>query len=83
MIAALLSGLWTKFAGYITAAGAILAVVGGIYFKGRSDAASRAAQAKAEQRLKSMTKARKVDDEIDRLGDDAVSGRLNEWMRDQ
>lgn len=73
----LLSSLWSRVTGYAIAIGAVLAILFAAYRKGGKDAASK----RAEQRLKSISKAREVENEVDRLGGDAVDRELDRWMR--
>lgn len=77
MIAAFFASIWSRVTGYAVAIGAALAILFAAYSKGKSDAASK----RAEQRLKSISKAREVENEVDRLGDDAVDSELDRWMR--
>lgn len=77
MIATFLASIWTRITGYAVAIGATLAILFAAYSKGKSDAASK----RAERRLKSIKKAREIENEVDRLGDDAVDRELDRWMR--
>lgn len=73
----MISALWGKLWGYVVAAGAILATIGGIYLKGRSDQ-------KQKTELKDITDA----NAIRKAGADARSGsdpdKLHDdgWKRD-
>ncbi|NGN45196.1 hypothetical protein G6N74_29520 [Mesorhizobium sp. CGMCC 1.15528] len=78
MIATLWSALWSRFAGWIAAAGVALAILAAAYSRGKTDAAAK----QTRQRLETINKARKVEDEVDRLGDADVRIGLDRWMRD-
>jgi hypothetical protein len=75
--------LWTllrsKLAGYLAAIGVAAGILLAAYSKGRTDAG----HAQTADRLKASNKARKIENEVDSLGDGTVSDRLNEWMRDR
>lgn len=74
----MLSWVWSRVTGYAIAIGATLAILFAAYSKGRQDAASKQTAA----RLNEISKARKVEHEIDGLGSGAVRDRLGRWMRD-
>lgn len=78
MLVALWTAVRTRIAGWLAAIGLAAMLIGAAYTKGRQDAASR----QTEHRLKSIQKARKVEDEINRLDGNAVDARLGRWMRD-
>lgn len=77
MLSTFLASIWSRVTGYAIAIGAALAILFAAYRKGGSDAAAK----RAEQRLKSIKKAREVENEVDRLGGDAVDRELDRWMR--
>ncbi|MBT1157038.1 hypothetical protein J1C56_15680 [Aminobacter anthyllidis] len=72
---------WTaacsRIAGWLSAAGVVLAILFAAYTKGRQDAAAT----QTEHRLETIKKARKIEDEVDRLEPAGVDTRLREWMR--
>ncbi len=72
------TSLWSRMTGYTVAIGAALAILFAAYRKGGKDASARA----TETRLKELNKAREVEHEVDRLGDDAVHRDLRRWLRD-
>lgn len=78
MIATFLASIWSRVTGYAVAIGAALAILFAAYSKGKSDAAAKT----TERRLKELNKARKVEHEVDRLGDDDVHRDLGRWLRD-
>lgn len=77
MIATFLASIWSRVTGYAVAFGAVAAILFAAYRKGGADAAAK----RAEERLKSIKKAREVENEVDRLGDDALDRELDRWMR--
>lgn len=77
MLSAAWAVLTSRIGRYVAAIGAALAILFAAYSKGKQDASAK----RAEQRLKSIQKAREVEDEVDRLGGDAVDRELGRWMR--
>jgi hypothetical protein len=73
-----MTNLYNKLTGWLAAAGIAIALLAAAYSRGAKDAAARQASA----RLQSINKARKVEDEIDRLDSAGVHARLHGWMRD-
>ncbi|ASV84100.1 hypothetical protein CES85_4892 [Ochrobactrum quorumnocens] len=71
--------LRSKLTGYAVAIAAALTVLVNAYLKGRSD--SKTAQTARD--AGSVTKARKIENEVGRLDDSAVDARLAKWMRDK
>lgn len=78
MLSAAWTALTSRIGRYLAAIGATLAILFAAYSKGRQDAASK----QAATRLKEISKARKVEHEIDGLDSGAVRDRLGRWMRD-
>lgn len=78
MIAAFFASIWSRVTGYAVSIGAALAILFAAYTKGKSDAAAKT----TERRLKEINKAREVEHEVDRLGDDDVHRDLGRWLRD-
>ncbi len=74
-----LLALRSKLTGYAVAIAAALTVLVNAYLKGRSD--SKTAQTARD--AGSVTKARKIENEVGRLDDSAVDARLAKWMRDK
>lgn len=78
----MLSSLWlavtSRVGRYVAAIAAVAAILLAAYRKGGKDAAART----TEQRLKSISKAREVEDEVDRLGSDDLDRRIRHWYRD-
>jgi hypothetical protein len=74
--------LTTKITGWLAGAGVALALLLGIYAKGRSDSAARTEAERAAERAKSLKQAREVEDEVSRLDPGGVDRRLSDWMRD-
>lgn len=82
----MISLLWGKLWGYVVAAGAFLSVLGGIYLKGRSDAASRARaremerEAKArEERLEMHREATDAERRATGMTDDEAKKEADRW----
>lgn len=74
-----MTGLYNKLTGWLAAAGIAIALLAAAYARGSQAAAARQAAAS----LNEIKKARKVEDEINRLDNDAVRSRLDGWMREK
>ena len=77
-----LTSLWTKFQGWIISVGAALALIAGVYAKGRSDSSKNAEAKQNKQRLDSINKSKEVSDEVRKMSPTDVDHRLDEFMRD-
>lgn len=77
----LLSALWTKFAGWIGAVGALLAILVGAFLKGRSEGKSIMQAEQDRHRREAIANKRKLDSEIDDLAPADLDQRLNRWVR--
>jgi len=77
MLSAAWATLTSRIGRYVAAIGAVLAILFAAYRKGGKDNQAK----RAEQRLKSISKAREVENEVDRLGSDALDRELDRWMR--
>lgn len=77
MLSAFLASIWSRVTGYAIAIGASLAILFAAYSKGAADNKAK----RAEQRLNEIKKAREIENEVDRLGDDALDRELDRWMR--
>lgn len=77
----LLCALWGRFAAYVAALGALLAILIGAYAKGRREGKATLRAEQERQRRKTITDKRKRDDEIDSLGPAALEQRLQRWLR--
>lgn len=77
MLSAFLASIWSRVTGYAIAIGAALAILFAAYRKGAADNQAK----RAEQRLNEIKKAREIENEVDRLGGDAVDRELDRWMR--
>lgn len=77
MIATFLASIWSRVTGYAVAIGAALAILFAAYRKGAADNQAK----RADQRLNEIKKAREIENEVDRLGDDALDRELDRWMR--
>lgn len=76
---ALLSGIWSKIAGYAIAVGGILAVLAAAYAKGRSDQKTT----QATDRLKTVQEAKEIENEVDDLGSNDIDTEYRKWLRDK
>lgn len=56
--------------------------LGAVYLKGRSDASSSIQTKQAEQTIKDIRKARKIENEVNKLSHTDVDKHLDKWMRD-
>ena len=78
----LLATLWAKIQSYAAGIGVALAVIAGVFFYGRSDGKTAARQEQEKANAKAVKKARGVEDDVQKMGGDSVSGDLAKWMRD-
>lgn len=78
----MISALWSRFAGYIAALGALLALIAGAFLKGRSDGKAIMAEERERHRREALTAKRKIDSEIDDLPEGELDKRLGRWVRD-
>lgn len=76
----MISALWTRFAGYIAALGALLALIAGAFLKGRSDGKAIMAEEQERHRREAITRKRKLDSEIDDLGPADLDQRMSRWV---
>lgn len=74
--------LWSKFKGWVIAASAALALLLGIYLKGRSDQKDQNQNKELKDRLSSVKKAKEVSDEVRKKLPSAVDRELDRFMRD-
>jgi hypothetical protein len=77
-----LLGIWNKLQGWLIAAGAVVALLVGAYIKGRGDAADKAKTKTLEDRVKSVEKAKEVENEIRKMSPSDIDRRLDKYMRD-
>lgn len=82
MILTLLTGLWNKVYGYVIAGGAVLALLAGIYIKGREDAKSKIEVKQVQKNLKDLQEANKIDENTRSMSESDVDSKLSKWMRD-
>lgn len=78
----MISALWSRFAGYIAALGALLALIVGAFLKGRSDGKAIMAEERERHRREAIAAKRKIDSEIDDLSEGELDKRLGRWVRD-
>jgi len=79
----LLSGLWSKVWGYVVAGGAVLALLAGIYLKGREDAKASIEIKQVKKDLSDLKEANKIDENVRSLSESDVDAELSKWMRDK
>ncbi len=77
----MISALWSRFAGYIAALGALLALIVGAFLKGRSDGKAIMAEERERHRREAIEAKRKSDSEIDDLAPADLDSRLKPWVR--
>lgn len=77
----MISALWSRFAGYVAALGALLVLIVGAFLKGRSDGKAIMAEEQERHRREAIEAKRKLDSEIDDLGPADVDQRLSRWLR--
>lgn len=78
----ILFGLWAKAKSYLAAIGVALAVIAGAFLYGRADGKDDAEAEQAKNNARARAKARGVEDDVQKMGDSAVSDGLAKWMRD-
>lgn len=76
----MISALWSRFAGYIAALGALLALIVGAFLKGRSDGKAIMAEERERHRREAIEARRKRDSEIDNLAPADLDSRLRPWV---
>lgn len=76
-----LAGLWSRFAGYTAALGALLALIVGAFLKGRSDGKAIMAEERERHRREAIEAKRKIDSEIDDLAPADLDQRMSRWVR--
>lgn len=77
----MIAALWSRFAGYIAALGALLALIVGAFLKGRSDGKAIMAEEQERHRREAIEAKRKIDSEIDDLGHADLDQRFSRWLR--
>lgn len=73
--------LWNKIKLYVLAAGAVLAILGGVYAKGRHDADQAEEAAVAKQRAKDLEAKQEIHDETSKMSDADLDAKLDHWVR--
>lgn len=74
--------LWFKLKGYILGAGAVMALVLGIYLKGRTDQKSVTEAKQNKKRLDDVERAKEIDNDIRKSSESDLDAELSKWMRD-
>jgi hypothetical protein len=75
--------LLSKFSGWLSAAGALIAIVAGAFLYGRREGSQAAKQKQAEADAKAAKTARKVEDDVRKSSDPDIDQRLSKWLRDK
>lgn len=73
---------WNKFKGWVIGAVAALALLGGVYLKGRTDQKNTNQNKELKDRLTSIKKSKEVSDEVRKKSPSAVDHELDRFMRD-
>lgn len=76
-----LSALWAKLSGYFIALGALLAILGGAFLKGRRDGKAAMREEQERHRAEAIANKRKLDSEIDDLAPADLDQRFQRWVR--
>lgn len=77
-----LSTIWSRFQGWLIAAAAGVALLVGAYLKGRGDAKAINKTKTLEDRIKSVEKAKEVENEVRKMSPADIDRRLDKYMRD-
>jgi hypothetical protein len=77
MISRLFGGIWSYVAGFF----AIMAALGTIYAKGRSDARAKAEHEANLEKIKAMKAKKDIDDEVSKLSGTDLDKRASRWLR--
>jgi hypothetical protein len=76
-----LAALWSRFAGYVTAAGALIAAIFAIWWNGRQTGKALMKEEQERHRQEAIARKRKLDDEVDALGPTDVDRDFQRWVR--
>lgn len=82
MIAGFFSGLWQRFALYISLIGAFFVAIFIAMLKGRADGKAAYKAKREKAKAKAIKKARKITDDVQKANPDELDRRLDRWMRD-
>jgi len=74
--------IWNKVQGWVIAASAVVALLVGVYLKGRSDAKAVNKTKTLEDRIESVTKAKEVENEVRKMSPTDIDKSLDRFMRD-
>jgi|DEB0MinimDraft_10_1074344.scaffolds.fasta_scaffold43274_3 hypothetical protein len=73
--------MWTNVKFWLFKIAAALVAVIQAYRQGRSDATARLKQDEAERRIKTMSTAKEIRDEVDKMDDDELVAAASKWVR--
>lgn len=76
-----LTALWGRVVGYVAAAGALIAMIAAIWWKGRQDGKDMMREEQERHRREMIEAKRKQDNEIDNLGPADLDHRFQLWVR--
>lgn len=76
-----LTALWGRAVGYVAAAGALIAMIAAIWWKGRQDGKDMMREEQERHRREMIEAKRKQDNEIDNLGPADLDHRFQRWVR--
>lgn len=77
-----LAALWSRVAGYATAAGLLIAALFSIWLKGRQDGKAAMREEQERHRREAIANKRKLDSEIENLPADQLDRRARRWVRE-
>lgn len=76
-----LTSLLSRAAGYVTAVGVLLALLFGVWLKGRAEGKATMREEQERHRREALARKRKLDSEIDDLGPADLDQRIHRWVR--
>jgi hypothetical protein len=77
----MIAALWGRFYGWIASIGAILAVLGAAYLKGRREGIAKMEREQAEARERSTKVRKEIDDDVAKADRADLERRNSRWMR--
>jgi hypothetical protein len=78
----MIAALWGRIYGWLAALGAVLAVLGTAYLKGRREGIAKMEREQAAAREQSAKVRKDIDDDVGKIGRDELDRRNSRWMRD-
>lgn len=74
--------LWARLKIYVILIGVALASIAGAYFYGKHEQRLETKSEQAQERVKTITKAREIENNVQDLPESDLDHRLDKWMRD-